>query len=81
MLDWVVPEVHMVFMDLVLGLIFYNLMVLGHISQNILVLSLTSIWELDIMDGNIDECDNNKKLAIILYRHCYNLCSSCCRSC
>jgi hypothetical protein len=81
MLDRVVQEVLIVFMDLVSGLISQDVMILGRISQNILVSDLTSIWELDIVDGNIDEDDNNKKFAIILYRHFYNLCSSCCRSC
>jgi hypothetical protein len=54
MVDGKVQEEFMVFMDLVLGPISQVILVLGHISQDILVSDLTSLWELDIMDDNID---------------------------
>jgi hypothetical protein len=44
----------MVLVDLVSGLISQDILVLGHISQDILVKDLTSLGEVDILDGNID---------------------------
>jgi hypothetical protein len=60
MVDGVKGEVFMLLVDLFSGLISQDILVLGHISQDILITDLTSLEELDILNGNIDEGVNNK---------------------
>jgi hypothetical protein len=52
--DGVVQDERMVFMNLVLGLISQDILVLGHTFLDILVLDLTYVWKLSIMNGNTD---------------------------